>query len=195
MTKKAKSNPLGNSFYNRLALTVAALAAATITSYAGLIASFGTEYKGANPDGTHRWETAITNLSPHASSDYAIFELDIDGKLADNNVGTDKFWDLLCYENQEPNPQDNKFTVGTSDPDEYLLPQQGGLFPFQRIMKINYTTPADFDHLAEGTIHAYSKDAGEIDITGQTVIPEPAVAGLIGLFGAGMLLARRLLAP
>jgi len=161
------------------------------TSYAGLIAGFNTEYRSTNTDGTHNWTTTVTNLSPHESSDYAILELDITGKLADNNVGTDKGWGLLSYENQEPNPQDNKFTLGTSTPGEYLYPDvmYGSGFS---IMKINYTTPADFDRLAEGTITAYAVNAGQIDLTGQVVIPEPAAIALIGIAAGGMLLARRM---
>lgn len=182
----------GSSLYSRAALAVAALGLMAATSYGALIAGFGTEYKGDNPDGTHNWETTVTNLSDVASSDYAILELDIQGALVQGSgISTDKGWDLLTYVNQQPNPQDNKFTVGTSDPDEYLYPIIYG-YPDFSIMKINYTTPADFDHLGEGTITAYSQYAGQIDLQGQTVIPEPAVLGLLTVFGSGILLSRRI---
>ena len=190
--KSKGTNPTyGNSLYSKIALSVAALATMAATSYASLMADFNTVYKGANPDGTHKWETTITNLSPHTSSDYAILELDIPGALRDgSSVGTDKFLDLLSYENQASNPQDNKFTMGTDFSFDYILASNGSP-GFDNIMKINYTTPADFDRLAEGTITAYAYGAGQIDVVGNVVIPEPAAIALIGMAAGGMLFARR----
>ncbi len=58
-------------------------------------------------------------------------------------------------------------------------------------MAINYTTPSDHDHLAQGAIRTYSHQAGEMDVAGLVVVPEPAALGLVGLFGGALLYAGR----
>lgn len=150
-------------------IVFSSMALMAATASAQLQVGFGTEYLGERPDGTHSWQTTITNLSDVISSDYSILELDIQGALRDGNaMSTDKNWDLFSYENQALNPADNYFTINTSDWTEYLYPDPLAQENYS-IMKINYTTPADYNRLSSGTITAYARSAGQIDVEGLVV--------------------------
>ena len=74
------------------------------------------------------------------------------------------------------------FDNAATELDDYYL---------QQYIQQPVLTKYDLQNVA--TIYNTSGElGGDLDSTGHQVIPEPAVAGLIGIFGAGMIFARRM---